>query len=99
MSEKLTTFERALLAQFETLEAACGTALESSKGTSAKLQELGANLASILQDLLDRQEQLEKNQSRLSKALDEQTRLTKHWKAQSDALVMQVNALLEEYRR
>lgn len=90
--DQMTPLERALLAQFETLEAACGSALEASEGVSEKLAALG-------QSVQKRLDQLEERQTMLAAALDEQTRLTELWKVQSEALVTQVNTLLTALRK
>lgn len=96
MSEKLTAFEHALLAQFETLATACGNALEASESTSASLRDFGKSVKVGLDQLERRQNALEQRQRRLIEALDMQTRLTEQWKSRSEELVLQVNALLNE---
>lgn len=99
MSEKLTAFERALLQQFEGLALACESALSNSEDVSEKLRELGSNMKVTFDQLARRQSALEQRQKTLIAALDEQTKLTAAWQEQSEKLVRQVNALLDERRR
>ena len=91
MSYKLTTFERALLAQFEPLATASEQALKGLEIVSKRLELLSSATEAIQGN--GREEQ------RLAQALDEQTRLTEAWRAQSESLVQQVNALLRELRK
>lgn len=99
MSEKLTAFERALLEQFETLEAAWGSALEASENTSGRLAEFGKNVKVAFDQLERKQTALEQRQAKLIAALDAQTKLTEQWATRSNELVRQVNALLQELRK
>jgi predicted nuclease with TOPRIM domain len=99
MSEKLTAFERALLQQFEALAAVSESALSNSEDVSEKLRELGNNMKVTFDQLARRQSALEQRQKKLTEALDVQTKLTEDWKAQSERLVQQVNALLTERKR
>ena len=99
MSEKLTAFERALLEQFETLEAACGDALRGSENTSRRLGEFGKDVKVAFDRLERKQTALEQRQAQLIEALDAQTKLTEQWVTRSNELVRQVNALLQELRK
>lgn len=92
MSDKLTTFERALLAQFEPLATASGQALEGLETVSRRLELLSSATEKRFREMGEREH-------RLAQALDEQTKLTEAWRAQSESLVQQVNALLRELRR
>ena len=90
--DKLTTFERALLAQFEPLAAASEQALKGLETVSRRLELLSSATEKRFKDMAERER-------RLAQALDEQTKLTEAWRAQSESLVQQVNALLRELRR
>ena len=92
MSEKLTAFEMALLAQFEPLAAASDRALTDLATVSKHLELLSASTAKRFKEVAAREQ-------RLAQALDEQTKLTEAWRAQSEGLVQQVNALLRELRK
>ena len=91
MSYKLTTFERALLAQFEPLATASEQALKGLEIVSKRLSFSSATEK--------RFKEMAEREQRLAQALDEQTRLTEAWRAQSESLVQQVNALLRELRK
>ena len=92
MSDKLTMFERALLAQFELLATASEQALKGLETVSRRLELLSSATEKRFRDMAEREQ-------RLAQALDEQTKLTEAWRAQSESLVQQVNALLRELRR
>lgn len=92
MSDKLTTFERALLAQFEPLANASEQALKG-------LETVSGNLARLSSDTDARFKRMAETERRLMEALDEQTKLTEAWRAQSEKLVQQVNTLLRELRK
>ena len=92
MSDKLTMFERALLAQFEPLATASEQALKGLETVSRRLELLSSATEKRFRDMAEREK-------RLAQALDEQTKLTEAWRAQSESLVQQVNALLRELRR
>ena len=92
MSDKLTTFERALLAQFEPLATASEQALKGLGAVSRRLELLSSVTEKRFKDMAEREQ-------RLAQALDAQTKLTEAWRAQSETLVQQVNALLRELRR
>ena len=92
MSDKLTTFERALLAQFEPLAAASEQALKGLGTVSRRLELLSSATEKRFREMGERER-------RLAQALDEQTKLTEAWRSQSETLVQQVNALLRELRR
>ena len=92
MSEKLTAFERALLAQFEPLATASEQALKGLETVSRRLELLSSATEKRFRDMAEREK-------RLAQALDEQTKLTEAWRAQSESLVQQVNALLRELRK
>ena len=92
MSDKLTTFERALLAQFEPLAAASEPALKGLGTVSRRLELLSSATEKRFKEMAEREQ-------RLAQALDEQTKLTEAWRSQSETLVQQVNALLRELRR
>ena len=92
MSDKLTMFERALLAQFEPLATASEQALKGLETVSRRLELLSSATEKRFKEMAEREQ-------RLAQALDEQTRLTEAWRAQSESLVQQVNALLRELRK
>ncbi|WP_236641332.1 hypothetical protein [Paracoccus aeridis] len=92
MSDKLTMFERALLAQFEPLATASEQALKGLETVSRRLELLSSATEKRFREMGERER-------RLAQALDEQTKLTEAWRAQSETLVQQVNALLRELRR
>ena len=92
MSDKLTMFERALLAQFEPLATASEQALKGLETVSRRLELLSSATEKRFRDMAEREQ-------RLAQALDEQTKLTEAWRSQSETLVQQVNALLRELRR
>ena len=92
MSDKLTTFERALLAQFEPLAAASEQALKGLGTVSRRLELLSSVTEKRFKEMAEREQ-------RLAQALDEQTKLTEAWRSQSESLVQQVNALLRELRK
>ena len=87
--DKLTTFERALLAQFEPLAQASEQGLES---VSRRLELLSSATEKRFKEMAEREQGL-------AQALDAQTQLTEAWRAQSETLVEQVNALLQELRK
>lgn len=92
MSDKLTMFERALLAQFEPLATASEQALKGLETVSRRLELLSSATEKRFREMGERER-------KLAQALDEQTKLTEAWRAQSETLVQQVNALLRELRR
>ena len=92
MSDKLTMFERALLAQFEPLAAASEQALKGLGTVSRRLELLSSATEKRIKEVAEREQ-------RLAQALDEQTKRTEAWRSQSETLVQQVNALLRELRR
>ena len=92
MSDKLTMFERALLAQFEPLATASEQALKGLETVSRRLELLSSATEKRFREMGERER-------RLAQALDEQTKLTEAWRSQSETLVQQVNALLRELRR
>ncbi len=54
--DQLTGFERALLAQFETLEAACAASLKSSGDTAQALLEFSEHIGKRVRSLEAQQE-------------------------------------------
>ena len=86
---QLTHFERALLAQFETLVSTSETSLEASEATSKQLQTLSETVRKRLDSIELRQREIEHFQTQLLQSLNTQTK-------QTMSLVQQVNALLEE---
>ena len=77
---QLTTFERALLQQFERLASDAETSLNASRRTDEALQELSRSAGARL-------EQIEEDQRRLAAALSEQSRLIESLTAQIDRLL------------
>ena len=92
MSDRLTTLERALLAQFEPLATASERALKGLDTVSRRLELLSSATEKRFKEMAEREQ-------RLAQALDEQTKLTEAWRSQSESLVQQVNALLRELRK
>ena len=86
---QLTAFERALLAQFETLVSTSETSLEASEATSKQLQALYGNVQKRLDKSEQKQSEIEHFQAQLLRSFNTQTE-------QTTSLVQQVNALLKE---
>ena len=85
--DQLTPFERALLAQFETLANGSEASLTASKAMESALREYSAKVGARIQQIEARQSALTEHLQDLETALTEQTRQTK-------ALVDAVNKLL-----
>lgn len=85
--DQLTPFERALLAQFESLARGSETSLKASKAMESALQDWSAKVGGRIQQIEARQTALTEHLQDLETALTEQTRQTK-------ALVDAVNKLL-----
>ena len=73
---QLTAFERALLAEFESLAAACERSGQVSADTAARLSQASRHFSSQIATLRERQSALEARLSATTAALDEQTRHT-----------------------
>lgn len=87
--ESLTVFERALLAQFESLASACEASLRESAATASALSSLSAASGARIEAIERRQAALSTRLSVLATALQEQTK-------QTNALVDAVTRLLSE---
>jgi len=92
--DQLTAFERALLAKFEDLATASESALETSASaldasekTSGLLRQLSSAMRTRLDEIDQKQREIESFQQKLLEALNEQNEST-------EDLVKQVNALL-----
>lgn len=85
--DQLTAFERALLEQFEALATVSDSALNASKNTSERLQDLSGAMHTRLEQIEEKQREIESFQQKLLIALSEQSE-------QTEDLVSQVNALL-----
>ena len=90
--DNLTTFERTLLREFETLAAACERSGRVSADTAERLSKAFDHFLGQTRMLRERQSALEERLNGVIEALDAQTRLTKN-------LIEQVNALLHERGR
>ena len=86
---QLTPFERALLAQFETLAESSKTSLEASEATSKQLRTLSETVRKRLDSIEQKQREIEHFQTQLLRSFNTQTE-------QTMSLVQQVNALLDE---
>ena len=86
---QLTAFERALLAQFETLVSTSETSLEASEATSKQLQTLSETVRNRLDSIERKQRGIEHFQTQLLESLNTHNK-------QTASLVQQVNALLKE---
>lgn len=84
---QLTPFERALLAQFETLARSSEASLKASRAMESALRDTSTKAGARMQEVERRQNALSAQVDLLAKALDAQTRQTK-------ALVDAVNRLL-----
>ena len=84
---QMTTFECALLAQFERLAHASETSLNTSGATGRALEEFSARVGERMQEIEQRQSNLTAHLEDLATALTRQTQETK-------ALVNAVNRLL-----
>ena len=89
--DQLTPFERALLAQFETLANGSETSLKASKAMESALQDYSAKVGARIQAIEARQTALTEHLQDLGTALTEQTQQTK-------ALVDAVNKLLATWK-
>jgi hypothetical protein len=85
--DQLTPFERALLAQFETLASGSEASLKASRAMESALQDWSAKIGERIRQIEARQTALTAHLQDLDTALTEQTRQTK-------ALVDAVNKLL-----
>ena len=85
--DQLTPFERALLAQFESLARGSETSLKASKVMESALQNWSTKIGDRIQQIEARQTALTEHLQDLDTALTEQTQQTK-------ALVDAVNKLL-----
>ena len=89
--DQLTPFERALLAQFETLARGSAASLKASKAMESALQDWSAKIGDRIQQIEARQTALTEQLQNLDKALTEQTQQTK-------ALVDAVNKFLSKLK-
>jgi len=87
--DNLTTFERALLREFETLATSCAASGKVSAATAEQLSKASDHFSGQIATLRKRQTDLEERLSAVTTALNEQTR-------QTLSLIEQVNALLRE---
>ena len=90
--DQLTPFERALLAQFETLARGSETSLKTSKAMESTLRDFSAKVGDRIQQIEARQTALTEHLQTLDTALREQTQQTK-------ALVDAVNKLLSAQKQ
>ena len=90
--DQLTGFERALLAEFESLAAACERSGQLSADTAARLSQASRHFSSQIEALRERQSALEERLDAVTRALDEQTR-------QATLLVEQVRRLVDMQTR
>ena len=72
--DQLTGFERALLAEFESLAAACERSGQVSADTAARLSQASRHFSGQIEGLRQRQSALEERLSATTAALDAQTR-------------------------
>ena len=73
MMDRLTGFERALLAEFESLAAACERSGQLSADTAERLSKVSEHFSEQVGTLRRRQSALEERLSATTKALNEQT--------------------------
>ncbi|MFN3313931.1 MAG: hypothetical protein ACK46Q_10735 [Hyphomonas sp.] len=85
--DQLTPFERALLAQFETLAHGSEASLKASKAMESALRDYSGKVGARIKEIEARQTALTEHLKDLDTALTEQTQQTK-------ALVDAVNRLL-----
>ena len=85
--DQLTPFERALLAQFETLARSSEASLKASKAMENVLRDTSGTAGARMQGIEKRQNAMSAQVDLLAKALDAQTQ-------QTTALVDAVNRLL-----
>mgnify|MGYP007046359310 CR=1 FL=1 len=85
--DQLTPFERALLAQFETLARSSEASLKASKAMEGVLRDYSVTAGARMQEIEKRQNAMSAQVDLLAKALDAQTQ-------QTTALVDAVNRLL-----
>ena len=90
--DQLTPFERALLAQFESLAHGSEASLKASKAMESALRDYSVKVGARIQAIEARQTDLTAHLQDLDTALTEQTRQTK-------ALVDAVNRLLAAQKR
>jgi uncharacterized coiled-coil protein SlyX len=89
--DQMTPFERALLAQFETLARGSETSLKASKAMESALHDFSAKVGARIQQIEERQSALTAHLQDLDTALTEQTQ-------QTEALVDAVNKLLKKLK-
>lgn len=87
--DSLTTFERALLAEFESLASTCATSGKASADTAAQLSRASEHFSEQIAKLRQRQTAQETLLNALAEALQGQIE-------QTGTLIEQVNALLRE---
>ena len=85
--DQVTPFERALLAQFETLARSSEASLKASKAMESVLRDTSGTAGARMQEIEKRQTAMSAQVDLLAKALDAQTQ-------QTTALVDAVNRLL-----
>lgn len=90
--DNLTTFERTLLREFETLAAACERSGRVSADTAKQLSKALDHFSGQTRKLRERQSALDERLNAVIEALSAQSQLTEN-------LVEQVNALLRERGR
>lgn len=90
--DQLTPFERALLAQFETLASGSEASLKASKVMESALRDYSVKVGARIQAIETRQRDLTAQVDLLAKALDDHT-------AQTKALVDAVNRLLNAQKK
>ena len=90
--DQLTPFERALLAQFETLARGSEASLNASQAMESALRDYSAKVGARIKEIEARQTALTEHLQDLDTALTEQTQQTK-------ALVDAVNRLLAAQKR
>ena len=87
--DNLTTFERALLDEFESLASTCAASGKVSAATAERLSTASEHFSGQIGMLRKRQSMLEETLGNLTEALDGQVKLT-------SSLIGQVNALVRE---
>lgn len=90
--DQLTPFERALLAQFETLARGSEASLKASRAMESALRDYSAKVGARIQAIETRQRDLTAQVDLLAKALDDHT-------AQTTALIDAVNRLLTAQKK
>ena len=90
--DQLTPFERALLAQFETLAHGSEASLKASRAMENALQDYSGKVGARIKGIEQRQSDLTAQVDLLAKALDDHS-------AQTKALVDAVNRLLTAQKR